>query len=519
MITRINATMLKSALIGLTMALSLNQAWSGQGHAPGTDHEESHAQDDAPTRVFTDHNEHTELFVEFAPLVVGQPSTFITHFTRLDNFEPIEAGQLTIHLQQDGRSLVRFRVTDPARTGIFLPSFQPRDAGRFQLVFELKTDEFTSLHNLGDIEIFAQASQVSVPEHHEGDITYLKEQQWQQDFALTKVSQQALRQSVAGLAQVQAPANGSMAIRAPSDGYFLSNVTLLPGQTFQAQNQLGVVLPKLSEGTDIGHLQVALQQTQTRLALAQAEFNRMQSLFTQGAVPQRRVFEAEKRYELAKVEQQTAQARLNQQSRQKNLNGIALNAPMDGQVIEVNVRSGEFVKTGEVLFTLADNAKRWLSVQIPEKFAGLIRQPDGLWLRDQQNTYRLDPQNQTHLVSQGRMIDPKTRTLALLFAYPTDQAPNVIGARYPARVYIEAAKPRLAIPASAVIDDNGLMVVYVQESGESFSRRIVQFGIRDGDWIEVLDGVKAGERVVSRGAYFVKLASSSQDEIGHGHAH
>lgn len=518
MITRINQSMLKRFLIGLVLVGLSHQAWSGAGHAHSTE-KKMPSEGESPMMVFTQHNSYTELFVEFAPLVVGQASTLITHFTRLDNFKPIESGELTISLLQSGKPVARFRVVDPARIGIFLPSIQPREAGRFNLVFELKTDEFISRHDLGEIEVFPQGVQVQTPEHEEGEIRYLKEQQWQQDFALAQVAQRPMRQSVAGFGEVQAPQNASMTIRAPADGYFFSNVTLLPGQAFTQQTELGVLLPRLSDGTDIGHLQVAWQQAQTKLEIAQAEFSRMQSLYQQGAVPQKRLFEAEKHYELAKVEKQTAQARLNQQVRQKTLNGISLNAPMGGEVIEVYVRSGEFVKAGDVLLSIADSEQRWLSIKVPEKFASLIDQPDGVWFYDAQHTYRLEVPNQARLVSLGKRIDPKTRTLEVLFSYSVDQAPSLVGARYPARLYIGSPKLRLAVPASAVIDDNGLTTVYVQQSGESFSRRIVKLGVRDGDWIEVLMGVTAGERVVSSGAYFVKLASSSQDEIGHGHAH
>ena len=505
-------------LTPLLMLGTLNPAWSGGNHAHGSANEHP-AEDEPLMQVFTHHNEHTELFVEFAPLVAGQASTFITHFTRQNDFKAIEAGELTIHLQQGQKSLARFRVTNPVRSGIFLPSIQPRHAGRFRLVFELKTHEFTSIHDVGEIEVFAEANQVQVTEHPEGEITYLKEQQWQQDFALTQVKEQALRPSVTAFAQIQAPASASLVIRAPADGYFISAAPLLAGQAFEAQSSVGVVLPRLSEGTDLGHLQVALQQALTQTALAQAELTRMKTLFEQGAVPKKRLFEAEKHLELAKVEEKTAQNRLNQQSRQKNLTGIELTSPIKGQLIDIQVRSGEFVKAGEALFTLANADQRWLAVKVPEKFATRLHQPDGVWFNDQQQTYRLDSQNGTRLVSQGQMIDPKTRTLELLFEYSSNQAPNLIGASYPVHVYTQTAQQRLAIPNSAVIDDNGLAVVYVQESGESFSRRPVKLGMRDGDWVEVLAGVKGGERVVSQGAYFVKLASSSQDEIGHGHAH
>ena len=43
--------------------------------------------------------------------------------------------------------------------------------------------------------------------------------------------------------------------------------------------------------------------------------------------------------------------------------------------------------------------------------------------------------------------------------------------------------------------------------------------IRDGDYVEILSGVELGERVVTRGAYLVKLAASGAAQAGHGHPH
>jgi multidrug efflux pump subunit AcrA (membrane-fusion protein) len=107
----------------------------------------------------------------------------------------------------------------------------------------------------------------------------------------------------------------------------------------------------------------------------------------------------------------------------------------------------------------------------------------------------------------------------VVLEYPVGQGPALLGASLTAHVYTDAARPRLSVPASAVIDDGGRPVVYVQIGGESFARRAVELGIRDGPWLEVLQGVEAGERVVSTGAYHVKLAAAGGEAIGHGHAH
>jgi cobalt-zinc-cadmium efflux system membrane fusion protein len=61
--------------------------------------------------------------------------------------------------------------------------------------------------------------------------------------------------------------------------------------------------------------------------------------------------------------------------------------------------------------------------------------------------------------------------------------------------------------------------VFVMTGGESFERRPVRVGTREGDWVEIVEGLEPGQRVVSRGAYLVKLAATKTGEIGHGHAH
>jgi multidrug efflux pump subunit AcrA (membrane-fusion protein) len=80
-----------------------------------------------------------------------------------------------------------------------------------------------------------------------------------------------------------------------------------------------------------------------------------------------------------------------------------------------------------------------------------------------------------------------------------------------------AARP--VIPAAAVVDDAGRPIVFVQTGGEAFERRAVTLGVRTGDAIQVTDGVKEGERVVTRGAYLVRLASLSTSVPAHGHVH
>ena len=66
---------------------------------------------------------------------------------------------------------------------------------------------------------------------------------------------------------------------------------------------------------------------------------------------------------------------------------------------------------------------------------------------------------------------------------------------------LDAAAPRPVVPAAAIVDDAGRPIVFVQREGETFERRAVTLGPRGGDLVQIAEGVKPGERVVTKGAY------------------
>ena len=76
-----------------------------------------------------------------------------------------------------------------------------------------------------------------------------------------------------------------------------------------------------------------------------------------------------------------------------------------------------------------------------------------------------------------------------------------------------------AVPKAAVLMEAGRPYVFVQIGGERFARRFVEIAVRDGDLVGLKSGVKPGERVVTRGAYEVQLASAAKGLPAEGHVH
>ncbi|MGZ8491637.1 MAG: efflux RND transporter periplasmic adaptor subunit, partial [Gemmatirosa sp.] len=122
-------------------------------------------------------------------------------------------------------------------------------------------------------------------------------------------------------------------------------------------------------------------------------------------------------------------------------------------------------------------------------------------------------------VSVGSVIDSLSRTVPVLLEVANPDGSLKVGANARVAVRTGLRESGVVIHASALLDEDGRPVVYVQPEGEAFEKREIAVGRRDGDRLLVRSGVKAGERVVTGAAYQVRLASLSTSVPAHGHAH
>lgn len=141
------------------------------------------------TTIWTDK---TELFVEYPALIVGNTSRFAAHFTLLDKHQPVREGSVTVSLIKNEKG-VRYTVDEPSSPGIFKPSLQPKEAGVYQLVFDLKTLAITDRIVINDVRVFSSTEEaikaLGGEEENGGAITFLKEQAWKIEFQTAPVIQ------------------------------------------------------------------------------------------------------------------------------------------------------------------------------------------------------------------------------------------------------------------------------------------------------------------------------------------
>ncbi len=477
----------------------------------------------------THYTDRTELFVEYPPLVVGSGSEFAAHLTQLgENFRAVERGRFTVVLSGNGPE-ERFTVDAPSQPGIFRPVVTPRHTGARQMSLHLESEELSSVHELGEVTVYADqaAARAAAASREEGDepeISYLKEQQWRIDFANTPVVRATLRRSIEALGELRARADGEVIVSAPVAGRLLTAGESFPrlGLVVERDALLATIAPQLEGGADVATLQLGVTTSSLAFEQARRERERLEGLFTDGAVPQRRVAEARTAEARAEAELQAARRRMAQHRGLQRVGsgrgGIRIVSPLGGTVVEVETSPGAFVQEGAELFHVIDLDRLWLEVNVPESDVGRLDRPTGAWFEvegfDTPFEVPVD-----RLVASGGVVDTRTRTVPLLFEVDNEGHRLRVGMAAQVHVLIGEPIEAVVVPERAVVRDGGQPIAFVQLDGEGFERLVLRLGVRDAGRVEVVAGLEPGERVVTRGAFAVRLAGSATNAPSHGHAH
>ena len=185
-------------------------------------------------------------------------------------------------------------------------------------------------------------------------------------------------------------------------------------------------------------------------------------------------------------------------------------------IAQRNAATGANVSAGSVLFRVVDAEQVHVVGQVPEAQAARVRLAQAAEIEIAGQADRLPA---GRLVSVGKVLDPQSRTLPITFAFENRTIGLPVGQAAFLHLLLEATPARPVVPATAIVDDAGRPIVFVQREGETFERRAVTIGPRTGEVVQITEGLEPGERVVTKGAYLVRLASLSTSVPAHGHVH
>lgn len=474
---------------------------------------------------YTNWTAKTELFAEYPPLAAGQTSRFAVHLTRLDTFKPIAAGKVEIRLTSATGTAESFTTDAPSRPGIFGVDVKPSAAGEFRLSVHLASRDLTDVHELGKIAL--RTTKAAAAHEHaaetEETIAFLKEQQWTLDFGTAVIQSRQLRASLRVPAEVSPRSGGEAEVSVPFDGRLVaSNPPAIGARVSQGQ-VLASVLPPTSAPSDLSTLELAKDEASLALQLARKDRERAERLVQAGAAPAKRLDEArtveatvEARLRAAETRMAQYEASSSAETNPKGARLFAVRAPISGIVVETNAPPGANVKAGQTLFRIVDADTVHVSAIVPEAELPQIRNLAGAEL---EVPGLAQPRPLSRLVSIGRVVDPQSRTFPVIYQVDNRDRSVAIHQALYVRLLTKTSSAAPAVPESALVDDGGRPVIFIQVSGEVFLRRPVKLGIREGGYVQVIEGAFAGQRVVTRGAHLIRLAAMSNQVPAHGHVH
>jgi len=224
--------------------------------------------------------------------------------------------------------------------------------------------------------------------------------------------------------------------------------------------------------------------------VASRDYERNRQLFEKGYISKAALDRAEAQYKSAQA--QAAAQLASAQAARVESGFYVVRAPYSGVIADVPVVLGDMAMPGRRLMTLYDPAALRVSVAVPQTLAGGVSldQPPTVELPDVVPG-RIDPVGAQLLPA----VDPATHTQELRLDLPAPLAGVRPGTF--ARVWLAppGSDTPLYVPARAVMRRAELSVVYVIAEEGMPRLRQVRVGRREGDNVEILSGVAAGERV------------------------
>ncbi|MEO8296934.1 MAG: efflux RND transporter periplasmic adaptor subunit [Burkholderiales bacterium] len=302
---------------------------------------------------------------------------------------------------------------------------------------------------------------------------------------------------------------------APVGGRIVS-LDVQPGQAVQA----GQVLARLS-APDYGQAQADAAKAAADAQQARQTLSRATELLAAGAIAQRDLEAAQADAARSQAEQLRAQARLAGYGGGVSVDQrFALRSPVRGIVVERNATLNQEFRPDQggpgtpTLFTVTDPTRVWIWFDVPEGQAARVRLGQTLDVRVDGTDPGAAPRS-ARIEQVADALDPATRSLRVRVALAN--ADRSLKAEMFVRglLHLPAATPQPLIDADAAVLIRGQRYVFVQTSEGRYERRPVRVFEAGPGRLQVLEGLRVGERVVTQGALLLQqVIGSAEKESG-----
>jgi RND family efflux transporter MFP subunit len=331
-------------------------------------------------------------------------------------------------------------------------------------------------------------------------ISFLKEQQWRTAFATDWARLGTVARGARGPARIRPAPGGEAILTAPLDGTVSVDTRAYVGMDVARGATVVRLLSRAGSDRSI-------EAIRTELELARSRLKRMEELFQAEAV--------------SEAELEEARLRVRTLSSESSGTGSALSvrSPLAGKVAEVLVVPGQAVSAGMPLARVVRTKPLWVEVGLsPDEIGGLAQGVTGLVVYAGSGQEPITfSSGEVRLVSRSPVIDRATGSVTATLEVRTD-VPLRPGATVDAEVLLPGEAQGVVLPVSAVVDDGGVPVVYVQVEGETFVRQEVRVVSTQGAQV-VVEGLPPGVRVVTLGGAAIRRAALLRTGPPEGHVH
>ena len=263
-----------------------------------------------------------------------------------------------------------------------------------------------------------------------------------------------------------------------------------------------------------GHLAEGdpVQKARVAYEVAQREYERMEALVADKIVSEKDFAQARQAYENARISYEAV-------AKNHTPAGQTVVAPAAGYVKSLLVKEGDYVSVGQPLVSITQNRRLFLRADVSEKYYKELAHITSAHFQTpyDDTTYDLQELN-GRLLSYGKASGDGSYYIPVTFEF--DNKGGVVPGSF-VEIYLltRPVEGVITLPVSALTEEQGSFFVYKQLDEECYEKQLVSLGANDGERVAILEGVQAGDRIVTRGAYQVKLASASNAIPAHTHEH
>jgi cobalt-zinc-cadmium efflux system membrane fusion protein len=349
-----------------------------------------------------------------------------------------------------------------------------------------------------------------------------KESQFLLGIRTVLASEKQLPRLVRVTGRIVARPQGQAAVTSPVTGTILQQASMpafgdrvrqgqtlaVVAQAIGAPERLQVKTEQFRTAAERRKVEADLQVAVGHASVAKANWQRLQRLSQ--VVAKKEIPLAEQAYRAAEAQVQALRAQLTQLSQQGaalqamtgtgagSPNRFVLTAPISGVISARDAVPGAQVTPDKRLFEIVDASTVWVEGQVFETDLAAVESARTATVHTAAYADRSFP---GRLVSLGQVVDDATRTVKAVFAVANPQGKLRIGQFATVSLATGVTAKQVVVPQKAVYAQGGKQWLFVHTAPETFERREVTVSETIGDTVIVAQGVKAGERVVTEGAY------------------